>query len=144
VSLPETPRIADGSPCNPACLNGHTHALPCESADLPRITTTEARPDEVFIHLPEFTYLDTQAWSAELGIPASALPALRDAIDQHLGATADAPATCGDRLTEWTCALPPGPHPDWRHEGDGHWWQQAGDAPYSNRDRVAAGEAGRG
>jgi hypothetical protein len=31
---------------------------------------------------------------------------------------------CGDQLTDWTCTLPAGPHPDWRH-GDGeHWWTQ--------------------
>jgi hypothetical protein len=50
----------------------------------PRITATASRPGEVFIHLPEFTYWDTQAWSAELGIPAAHLPALRDAITAHL------------------------------------------------------------
>lgn len=55
--------------------------------DLPRITSTPARPDEVFIHLPEFTYWDTQAWSAELGIPTAHLPALRDAINAWLDAT---------------------------------------------------------
>ena len=38
---------------------------------------------------------------------------------------APVPAPCGDLLTDWTCTLPPGPHPDWRH-GDGeHWWTQA-------------------
>lgn len=34
-------------------------------------------------------------------------------------------ALCGDQLTEWTCTLPAGPHPDWKHRGDGHWWTQA-------------------
>lgn len=33
---------------------------------------------------------------------------------------------CGDRLTEWTCTLPAGPHPDWRHrDSEGRWWDQA-------------------
>lgn len=41
---------------------------------------------------------------------------------------------CGDRLQDWVCSLPPGPHPRWRHldEDDGHWWQQSGEFPYSN------------
>jgi hypothetical protein len=48
-----------------------------------------------------------------------------------------APTTCGDQLTEWTCTLPPGPHPRWRHVGDGHWWTQSAVPPHSNRELVA-------
>jgi hypothetical protein len=43
------------------------------------------RSGEVVIHLPEFTYLDTQVWSVDIGIPADALPALRAAIDAYGG-----------------------------------------------------------
>lgn len=50
----------------------------------PRVTIVPERPDEVLLHLPEYTYWDTQAWSADLGIPASALGDLRDAITRHL------------------------------------------------------------
>jgi hypothetical protein len=50
----------------------------------PTITTHPGLPDEVLIHIPEFTYWDTQAWSADLGIPADVLPALRNAIETHL------------------------------------------------------------
>lgn len=41
---------------------------------------------------------------------------------------------CGDRLQDWVCSLPPGPHPSWRHldEDDGHWWSQSRVFPYSN------------
>ncbi|WP_448333536.1 hypothetical protein [Streptomyces sp. DSM 41534] len=42
------------------------------------------------------------------------------------------PATaplCGDQLTEWTCILPAGLHPDWKHRGDGHWWDQTRPLP---------------
>lgn len=41
---------------------------------------------------------------------------------------------CGDRLQDWVCSLPPGPHVSWRHldEGDGHWWSQSREFPYSN------------
>lgn len=41
---------------------------------------------------------------------------------------------CGDRLQDWVCSLPPGPHPRWRHldEDNGCWWQQSGEFPYSN------------
>ena len=31
---------------------------------------------------------------------------------------------CGDQLVDWTCALPAGPHPAWKHAGDGAWWTQ--------------------
>jgi hypothetical protein len=61
--------------------------------------------------------------------------------DPHTPAVPD-PRPCGDQLTEWTCTLPPGPHPNWRHSDDVHgvWWDQMGDPPYSNRDRLAAEE----
>jgi hypothetical protein len=47
---------------------------------------------------------------------------------------------CGDQLSGWTCTLLAGPHPEWKHwdQEAGHWWQQSSEAPYSNRDRVAA------
>lgn len=49
---------------------------------------------------------------------------------------------CGDQLTTWTCSLPEGPHPDWKHrDSGGHWWDQMGEPPYSNRDRLAADDA---
>ena len=49
------------------------------------------------------------------------------------------PRPCGDQLTEWTCTLPPGPHPDWRHRDQiaGAWWTQSRVAPHSNRDCLA-------
>ena len=51
-----------------------------------------------------------------------------------------APPLCGDRLTDWTCTLPDGPHKDWRHidQDNGKWWDQSRVPPYSNRDRLAA------
>lgn len=47
---------------------------------------------------------------------------------------------CGDRLQDWVCSLPPGPHPGWRHldENEGYWWQQSGVFPYSNAVKVPA------
>ncbi len=41
---------------------------------------------------------------------------------------------CGDRLTDWVCSLPPGPHPGWRHLETltGIWWSQSRAFPYSN------------
>jgi hypothetical protein len=55
------------------------------------------------------------------------------------GAPETDPRPCGDQLTEWTCTLRPGPHPNWRHidEINGMWWDQMGDPPYSNRDALA-------
>jgi hypothetical protein len=72
--------------------------------DQPRISTTPAEPDQALIHLPEFTYWDTQAWACELGVPVALLPGLRDAIDKHLGGHAShrrepSPA-CGEECAE--------------------------------------------
>jgi hypothetical protein len=55
-----------------------------DPTEKPTITTTPGRPGEVLIHLPEFTYLDTQAWSVDIGIPDTALRDLQDAITRHL------------------------------------------------------------
>ncbi|MFF2731818.1 hypothetical protein ACFVS9_28405 [Streptomyces sp. NPDC058008] len=53
----------------------------------------------------------------------------------QLRAAAEDTAECGDQLTEWTCTLPPGPHPNWRHvdSNAGAWWDQSRIAPHSNR-----------
>jgi hypothetical protein len=33
--------------------------------------------------------------------------------------------TCGNQLTDWTCVLAPGIHPDWKHrDNEGRWWDQ--------------------
>jgi hypothetical protein len=50
-----------------------------------------------------------------------------------------ATTTCGDQLFEWTCSLPPGPHPYWKHfdEVADRVWIQSRRAPHSNRDHVA-------
>lgn len=51
------------------------------------------------------------------------------------------PRPCGDQLAGWTCTLPPGPHPEWKHRDQvaGAWWPQSPIPPHSNRDRTAAG-----
>lgn len=49
-----------------------------------RIETVPDRPDEVVLHLPEWTMWDTQAYSAELGVPAGHLPALKAVLDAWL------------------------------------------------------------
>ncbi|MDK1473665.1 hypothetical protein QNO07_09555 [Streptomyces sp. 549] len=45
------------------------------------------------------------------------------------------PTPCGDQLTEWTCTLPTGSHPGWRHidETTGAWWDQSAIPPHTNR-----------
>ncbi|KOU30189.1 hypothetical protein ADK53_28640 [Streptomyces sp. WM6373] len=47
---------------------------------------------------------------------------------------------CADQQHGWTCTLLDGPHPEHKHwdQEAGRWWQQASEAPYSNRDRLAA------
>ncbi|MCL7377445.1 hypothetical protein [Streptomyces sp. 35G-GA-8] len=50
LELPETPSISDDSPCNPACLNGHTHEPPCvagASAGVQRHTADTITDDEL-------------------------------------------------------------------------------------------------
>lgn len=63
----------------------------------------------------------------------------RGGFDRQLVLTV-APETCGDRLEDWTCTLPPGPHPRWKHQDQtaGAWWSQSGVPPHSNRDQVPA------
>jgi len=55
-----------------------------------RITRDDV--DSVIIHLPEFRYLDTQAWSMDVGVSVDALRELRDVIDTYLSTTADGSA----------------------------------------------------
>lgn len=57
-----------------------------EQDEKPTITTTPGRPGEVLIHFPDFTYYDSQAWSADIGIPDTALRDLQDTITRHLHA----------------------------------------------------------
>jgi len=55
------------------------------------------------------------------------------------------PDACADQLFGWTCTLPPGPHPRWRHvdANSGAWWTQSAEPPHSNREQSAAEEAPR-
>lgn len=61
---------------------------------------------------------------------------------EHVGANWECdqhkPDPCGDQLTEWTCTLRPGRHPDRKHrdEVNGAWWDQMAVPPYSNRDQI--------
>jgi hypothetical protein len=72
--------------------------------DQPRITTASDFPDQATIHLPEYTFWDSQAGACEVGVPDELLPGLRDAIDTHLNAHASerpAPApACGEECAE--------------------------------------------
>jgi hypothetical protein len=43
----------------------------------PTVTPDPDRPDAVILHLPDITYLDTQVWSADIGLSGAALAALR-------------------------------------------------------------------
>lgn len=71
-----------------------------------------------------------------------------DAASQLLGVRQDkpAPATCGDRLFEWTCTLTDGPHLAWMHRDatTGGWWDQARIPPYSNRNQFTETEDSHG
>lgn len=45
---------------------------------------------------------------------------------QRAEAWGQAGPVCGDQLLGWTCTLPPGPHPEWRHaDAAGNWWDQS-------------------
>lgn len=54
--------------------------------ETPTVTADPAEPGQTRIHLPEFTYLDTQVWSVDISVPDEVLPALRDAINARLTA----------------------------------------------------------
>jgi hypothetical protein len=53
-----------------------------------RIVPNPGVEGSVIVHLPEIDYVDTQVWSADIGISVDALRELRDASDQHLGSDA--------------------------------------------------------
>lgn len=46
------------------------------AADRPHLTP-DPDGDGVILHLPEITYLDTQTWSADIGLTAEGLAALK-------------------------------------------------------------------
>lgn len=48
----------------------------------PTISPDPDRPDSVILHLPYITYLDTQVWSADIGLSEDALAALRLALTE--------------------------------------------------------------
>lgn len=67
---------------------GHRHACPapdCGPQGVRIIANDPEDDDGVHIHFPEIDYLDTQVWSADIGISTEALRELRDAINEHLG-----------------------------------------------------------
>lgn len=53
-----------------------------------RVMADPSNPDAVLVWLPEFTRLDTVAWSVEIGVPRALLPDLRSALE-----TVDAPVS---------------------------------------------------
>lgn len=54
-----------------------------------RITPNPDNEDAVLVHFPDIDYLNTQVWSADIGISMDALRELRDAIDRRLGDSAE-------------------------------------------------------
>lgn len=65
---------------------GDRHACPAPDCGPQgvRIIPNPDDEDGVLVHFPDIDYLDTQAWSADIGISIDALRELRDAIDKHL------------------------------------------------------------
>ncbi len=57
----------------------------------PTITPDPDLPDVVILHLPDITHLDTQVWSADIGLSSAALAALRLSLTEG-GDFADAVA----------------------------------------------------
>lgn len=67
--------------------------------------TITADGDGVLLHLPEITYLDTQVWSADIGLTTSNLLLLREAATAYLHWKAQQADVCG----AWGgCPLPRG------------------------------------
>ncbi|MGW0795969.1 hypothetical protein [Streptomyces sp. NPDC002692] len=91
----------------------------------------------VLVHLPQITYLDTQVWSADIGLTPEALRDLRDAVTTHLANSDQQP----DRLR---C---PGPHcnediTDY-HEDD-HVFRGGDGRPYCSGECVVAAHRSAG
>lgn len=59
------PDVAPPAPSVPEPMDA-VHVTPIPA-------TTFGLPASVLLHLPEFTYLDTQAWSLDVGIPRAQL-----------------------------------------------------------------------
>lgn len=51
-----------------------------------RVMADPSNPDAVLVWLPEFTCLDTVAWSMEVGIPRSLIPGLCASLNAELAA----------------------------------------------------------
>lgn len=69
---------------------GARHACPGPDCG-PQGVRIAPNPDDeggVLIHFPEVDYMDTQVWSADVGISTDALRELRAAIDVHLAGRA--------------------------------------------------------
>lgn len=77
-------RGEDVDPDHPACV---------VIVDGMRVSTVPDRPGEVTIHLPEWTTWDTQAYSAEVGIPAGHVVALKAVVDAWIAQQAVDAAT---------------------------------------------------
>lgn len=108
------------------------------AADQARITTVPARHGEATIHLPEYVSWDTQAWSAELGVPEDALRPLRDAINAHIGAsrkTCTHRCTCGHDQQDHTTSGFCNACEDQCEDDDGHY---PDDCDHAYRDAVNA------
>lgn len=66
----------DGEPCPPHDTPTKAEqSTPTEDDSLDEMTITDDPndPEQVLVHLPVFGYLDTQAWSVDVGIPRSHL-----------------------------------------------------------------------
>lgn len=66
---------------------GARHACPAPDCGPQGVRIVPNHPDDdegVTIHFPEVDYVDTQAWSADIGISTEALRELRDPIGKHL------------------------------------------------------------
>jgi hypothetical protein len=90
---------------------------PCDTDR--RLDWTGILLEEVYEALAES---DPTKIRAELIQVAAVAAAWAECIDRREAASIEA---CGDQLFEWTCTLPGGAHPYWRHaDTEGHWWTQ--------------------
>lgn len=91
-----------------------------QNTDLPWISTPGPDGDGVILHLPEITYLDTQAWAVDIGLTPAGLAALRDLLhaddDTARQATAQPAAEDEEQCGQWGgCILTAGHAGPHRH-----------------------------
>lgn len=75
-------------------------------SDTPQIITPGPDGDGVILHLPEITYLDTQAWSVDIGLTHAGLAALRALLHDDAARQASGQQPDNAEAARTPCSFP--------------------------------------